>query len=44
MVVEDKNAQNIESFSSGIEINNITFSYEDENVLNRRSKLKNPKR
>ena len=33
MVVEDKNAQNIESFSSGIEINNITFSYEDENVV-----------
>ena len=33
MVVEDKKAQNIESFSSGIEINNITFSYEDENVL-----------
>lgn len=33
MVVEDKNAQNIESFSSGIEINNITFSYEDEIVV-----------
>ena len=33
MVVEDKNAQNIESFSSGIEINNITFSYEDETVV-----------
>ena len=33
MVVEDKKAQNIESFNSGIEINNITFSYEDENVL-----------
>ena len=33
MVIEDKNAQNIESFSSGIEINNITFSYEDENVV-----------
>ena len=33
MVVEDKNAQNIESFSIGIEINNITFSYEDENVV-----------
>jgi len=33
MVVEDKNAQNIESFSNGIEINNITFSYEDENVV-----------
>ena len=33
MVIEDKKAQNIESFSSGIEINNITFSYEDENVL-----------
>ena len=33
MVVEDKNALNIESFSSGIEINNITFSYEDEIVV-----------
>ena len=33
MVVEDKNALNIESFSSGIEINNITFSYEDETVV-----------
>ena len=33
MVVEDKNAQNIESFSSGIEINNITFSYEDETIV-----------
>ena len=33
MVVEDENAQNIESFSSGIEINNITFSYEDEIVV-----------
>ena len=33
MVVEDKNAHNIESFSSGIEINNITFSYEDETVV-----------
>ena len=33
MVVEDKNAQNIESFSSGIEINNIAFSYEDEIVV-----------
>ena len=33
MIVEDKNAQNIESFSSGIEINNITFSYEDEIVV-----------
>ena len=33
MVVEDKNAQNIESFSSSIEINNITFSYEDEIVV-----------
>ena len=33
MVVEDKNAQNIESFSSGIEINNITFSYQDEIVV-----------
>ena len=33
MVVEDKNAQNIESFSSGVEINNITFSYEDETVV-----------
>ena len=33
MVVEDKEAQNIESFSSGIEINNITFSYEDEIVV-----------
>ena len=33
MVAEDKNAQNIESFSSGIEINNITFSYEDEIVV-----------
>ena len=33
MVVEDKNAQNIESFSSRIEINNITFSYEDEIVV-----------
>ena len=33
MVVEDKNAHNIESFSSGIEINNITFSYEDEIVV-----------
>ena len=33
MVVEDKKAQNIESFSSGIEINNITFSYEDEIVV-----------
>ena len=33
MVVEDKNAQNIESFSSGIEMNNITFSYEDEIVV-----------
>lgn len=33
MVVEDKNAQNIESFSSGIEINNITFSYDDEIVV-----------
>ena len=33
MVVEDKNAQNIESFSSGIEINNITFSYKDETVI-----------
>ena len=33
MVVEDKNAQNIKSFSSGIEINNITFSYEDEIVV-----------
>ena len=33
VVVEDKNAQNIESFSSGIEINNITFSYEDEIVV-----------
>ena len=33
MVVEDKNAQNIESFSSGIEIKNITFSYEDEIVV-----------
>ena len=33
MVVEDKNAQNIESFGSGIEINNITFSYEDEIVV-----------
>ena len=33
MVVEDKNAQNNESFSSGIEINNITFSYEDEIVV-----------
>ena len=33
MVVEDKDAQNIESFSSGIEINNITFSYEDEIVV-----------
>ena len=33
MVVEDKNAQNIESFSSGIEINNINFSYEDEIVV-----------
>jgi len=33
MVDEDKNAQNIESFSSGIEINNITFSYEDEIVV-----------
>ena len=33
MVVEDKNAQNIESFNGGIEINNITFSYEDEIVV-----------
>ena len=33
MVVEDKNAHNIESFSSGIKINNITFSYEDETVV-----------
>ena len=33
MVVEDKNAQNIESFSSGIEMNNITFSYEDETIV-----------
>ena len=33
MVVEDKNAQNIESFSIGIEINNITFSYEDETIV-----------
>ena len=33
MVVEDKNAQNIKSFSSSIEINNITFSYEDEIVV-----------
>ncbi len=33
VVVEDKNAQNIESFSSGIEINNITFSYEDETIV-----------
>ena len=33
IVVEDKNAQNIESFSSGVEINNITFSYEDETVV-----------
>ena len=33
MVVEDKNAQNIESFSNGIEINNITFSYEDETIV-----------
>ena len=33
MVVEDKNAQNIESFRSSIEINNITFSYEDETVV-----------
>ena len=33
MVVEDKNAQNIESFSSGIDINNIAFSYEDEIVV-----------
>ena len=33
MVVEDKNAQNIESFSSCIEINNIAFSYEDEIVV-----------
>ena len=33
MVVEDKNAHNIESFSSGIEINNITFSYEDKTVV-----------
>lgn len=33
MVVEDKNAQNIESFSSSIEINNIAFSYEDEIVV-----------
>ena len=33
MVVEDKNALNIESFSSGIEINNITFSYEDETIV-----------
>ena len=33
MVVEDINAQNVESFSSGIEINNITFSYEDEIVV-----------
>ena len=33
MVVEDKNAQNIESFSSGIEINNITFSYENETIV-----------
>ena len=33
MVVEDKNAQNIESISSGIEINNISFLYEDEIVI-----------
>jgi subfamily B ATP-binding cassette protein MsbA len=33
MVVENKNAQNIESISSGIEINNISFLYENEIVV-----------
>ena len=33
MVIEDKKAQSIESFSRNIEINDITFSYEDETVI-----------
>ena len=33
MVFEDQKAQNIESFSRNIEINDITFSYEDETVI-----------
>jgi len=33
MVIEDQKAQNIESFSANIEINDITFSYEDETVI-----------
>lgn len=33
MVVEDQKAEKIESFSSKIKINNITFSYEDETVI-----------
>ena len=33
MVAEEKNAQNIKSFSSSIEINDITFSYDDEIVV-----------
>ena len=33
MVFEDQKAQNIEFFSRNIEINNITFSYEDETVI-----------
>ena len=33
MVFEHQKAQNIESFSRNIEINDITFSYEDETVI-----------
>ncbi len=33
MVIEDQKAQNIESFSANIEINDITFSYENETVI-----------
>jgi len=33
MVIEDQKAQNIESFCRNIEINDITFSYEDETVI-----------